>query len=286
MIGLLLAAALVLQAQPASPAAENDVVVTGVRDRTEAVRDFVGALTVANADRQLSRFDARQVCPAAMGLTPSQKAAVVARMRQIAGAARIPLAGPKCRSNVLVIVTNDRKALLERLAKERRLYFPGMSGREVRALIDQPGAAVAWQVAGPALTADGFEMPVDPDTGTAVNQTTARGSRLTVAARPQFAAAAVVIDAAALNGLTTTQLADYAAMRSFARIDPARLAGTPTPTILTALDAAPDALVPVTMTDWDLELLRALYASDPKVTAPSQREAIARKIEKRLEGQR
>ncbi len=284
MIGLLLAAALALQ--PAVPPEDGDVIVTGERNRAEAAKQFVDALTAANNDRQLSRFDARQVCPAAMGLPDAQKAAVVARMRQVAAAAKVPLAKAKCRPNVLVIVTNDRKGLLQNLAKERGIYFPGMTGKQVRALIEDQSAAVAWQVAGPMLNSDGMEMPVDRDTGAAINQTFAKGSRLTMASRPQFAAAAVMVDAAALFGLSTTQLADYAAMRTFARIDPTRLAGTTTRTILTALDAAPDAQVPVAMTEWDLELLKGLYSTNPNTAAASQRSGIAKKIEKKLEKDR
>ena len=285
MIGLLLAAA-ALALQPATPPEEGDVIVNGVRDRSEAIKDFVGALTAATTDRQLSRFDGREVCPTALGLSPTQKEAVVARMRVVAKAAGVPLARTRCRPNVFVLVTNDKPGLLTTLAKERGLYFPKMSKEDVSALIDDRSAAVAWQIAGPLLSANGIEMPVDKDSGAAINQTFVKGSRIALGSRPQFAGAAVVVDAKALTGLTTTQLADYAAMRAFVRTDPSRPELRTAPTILTALDAAPDSLVPVTLTEWDLKFLKALYTTNGNVAAPSQRSAIARKLEKKLDGKR
>ena len=81
-----------------------------------------------------------------------------------------------------------------------------------------------------------------------------------------------------LVGLTPTQLADYAAMRSFVRTDPAKLAGSPAPSILKIIDAPADAAVPVTLTQWDLSFLKGVYASTANAYSASQRSEIRRSM--------
>lgn len=87
----------------------------------------------------------------------------------------------------------------------------------------------------------------------------------------------------ALAGLTLVQLANYAAMRAFARTDPARLAQSAAPTILHVLDAPIGSAVPVTLTQWDLSFLRALYASSANNYATRQRSEMRRLVRDDLE---
>jgi len=94
--------------------------------------------------------------------------------------------------------------------------------------------------------------------------------------------AALVIERRALDGLTTTQLADYAAMRLFARTAPERLAGSTAPTILTIIEAPMGSAVPITLTDWDLAFLRGLYASHNNLYAAEHRSRISRRIANEL----
>lgn len=96
-------------------------------------------------------------------------------------------------------------------------------------------------------------------------------SRLVPATRPHFLAGILVLDVDSLRGLSTTQVADYATMRLLARTDPARVATSNTPTILTVVDAPQDTLVPMTLTSWDLSYLKALYGSIENRYAGSQR---------------
>jgi hypothetical protein len=109
-------------------------------------------------------------------------------------------------------------------------------------------------------------------------------SRLTPASRPHFVASLVVIQMDALAGLTTTQLADYAAMRVFARTEPLRLVRASAPTILNILDAPMNSPVPQSLTDWDLGFLRALYGSAENHYASQQRHEIRRMMGRELEG--
>jgi len=277
-------------AQKGAPGgADQDIVVTG-EALEQRVRDFVGALTQAPPRGQLSRFE-WEACPVAIGLTEPQKAAVVSRMRQVARAADVPLGGTGCRPNVLVAVTRDKRAFIEALSRTVPRLFTDMSRGELRRVLNEPHAS-AWQGQGPPLDAEGHPLEqarlVDPKTGAVnpepvyVGSTTRPASRITAPSRVHFSAAVVVIEANALDGLTTTQLADYAAMRGFAKTDPARLPPSPPPTILTVLDVPMEGAVPITLTEWDLGFLRGLYDSKANLYGAAQRSEIRRRLEKSL----
>jgi hypothetical protein len=277
-MGLLLVPPAVAQ-ETGQPDGDRDIVVTGIADVERQLTDFVGALTQMPNGGQLSRFETA-VCPTAVGVSAAQKDAVVARMRVVAKAAGLAVAGSCCVPNVLLVVTADKRAFLEALRVKHGYYFGEMPASAIRKLIAEPGPAAAWQVDGPPLNADGQEMATN--NGVAVNRTTRSGSRLSAGARPQFAAAAVVVESKALEGLTTTQLADYAAMRAFTRADPSKLPAS-APTILTILEAPMDSEVPITMTTWDLAFLRSFYAAPPNLTAAAQRSQVRRGVKQELE---
>jgi hypothetical protein len=285
LFGLLLSALLFVPAPSAAqdqapPDDASEIVVTGTRDMERQVRDFVGALTQAPSGGQLSRFEAA-ICPTVVGVSPAQKQAIVTRMKRVAGAAGIAVGGASCTPNVLVVVTGEKKAFVEGLWKRHSYYFGQMSAGDVRKLASEPGPAAAWHVDGPPRTADGVELQ-QAGGGPYVNRTTRNPSRIGAAARPQFAAAAVVVEMKALDGLTTTQLADYAAMRTFARTDPRRLPET-APSILRALEAPMGSEVPITMTPWDLAFLKSFYAAPRNLSAASQRSQIGGRLQGELE---
>ncbi|HEX8625585.1 MAG TPA: hypothetical protein VF782_10960 [Allosphingosinicella sp.] len=276
-------------AQEAPRDADQEIVVTG-EALERRIRDFVGALTQAPPRGQLSRFE-WEACPIAIGLTGAQKAAVVGRMRQVAEAAKIPLGGTGCRPNVLVAVARDKRAFIEALSRTVPRVFADMSRGERRRILSEPHAS-AWQGQGPPLDADGRTLEqvrlVDPATGAItsdpvyMNRTIRPGTRITAPSRVHFSLAVVVVEAGALDGLTTTQLADYAAMRAFAKTDPAKLPPSPPPTILTVLDVPMGGAVPITLTEWDLGFLRGLYESQANLYGAAQRSEIRRKLETSL----
>lgn len=93
----------------------------------------------------------------------------------------------------------------------------------------------------------------------------------------------MVVESKALGGLSTTRLADYAAMRALARIDPARIDAPAPSTILRVLDAGADSEVPITLTQWDFSFLKGLHSSPHNLYAPSQRSEIGRVMEREME---
>jgi hypothetical protein len=264
-----------VSAQPASDLPE--IIVEGTTEREKQIQDFVGSLTQAPIGGQLSRFD-WEICPTAVGLPDAQNHAATERMRRVAVAAGMTLAEPGCRPNALLVVADNKQEFIEGLHDKYPIYFADRWGRPNKPKI-QPGPATAWHV----------ETIVDSNGNVPRRQRTLKyfisdstdTTRLYPAHGLNMVAGVVVIDRAALEGLTTTQVADYAAMRIFARTDPARVKSN-APTILDILDAPMGSSVPVTMTEWDLGFLRALYGSQGRQHANRQRKEMQGLLRKDL----
>jgi hypothetical protein len=263
-------------AQQAPPAAsETDIVVTG--EREQAIRDFVGALTQVPSTSQIARFE-EAICPAAYGLSGPARAMVVGRMRQVAAAAGLNLGGERCRPNVLLMITEDKQALIRALQQRNPSWFGDQLHNDAYGVAQQPGPTAAWH-AEAIVNADGRALRMVG--GFSVNRTTRQATRLEPAARPAFIAAAVVVERQALPGLSTTQLADYAMMRALARTDPSQLPAL-APSILRVVEAPADSEVPLTLTSWDLGFLRGLYASRARGYATAQRGEIGQALDAEL----
>jgi len=265
--------------KPTPPSSE--IVVMGTPHREEQVREFVGALTPARSGSIPFFIDA--ACPRVTGLGQSQKDAVIARLRVVAAAAGIRVADGACVPNMFVIVTPDKRTFIELLANKRPDSFGLMSAREIARLARTPGPAAAWQLEGP-VTVGGVPLKFDDAFGAYVNPTTEAGSRLSTLARRGFDAAALVVEAGALDGITTIQLADYAAMRLFAKLDLSRLPDRAPTTILTVLTTPMGSPMPITMSKWDLGFLRGLYAVTSNRTPAGQRSQIAGQVMRELDG--
>jgi hypothetical protein len=279
---------LILAAAIPEPAEPSPIIVQGVRDRDKKIGDFIKELTPAPSGGQLGRFELK-VCPAVVGLSDLQNAAVAGRMRRVAEAAGLKLARPKCDPNVILIITSDKSALVKRLAKERGDYFPSVhNSYDFKSLEDAAKPVAAWQIKD-IRGADGKDLQQDMSgamagvAGAYARKTIEAGSRTKPAVRPHFVASIVVVQANALAGLTTTQLADYAAMRAFVRTDPAKLRTATSDTILSAIDAPMGTPVPLTLTAWDLSFLKAYYSSGLNSYAGSQRSEMRRSMKRDME---
>jgi len=232
------------------------------------------------------------VCPAVFGLAPPRRAYVTERMRTLARAVDVPLAKPGCDPNVIVIVTSDKKALLVGLQKHHPDYYPAdWSDRRIRRLEEAADPVAAWQFEG-VLSTDGLRIADSTDSSDTVDPagliaatiaTTAPASRLRPPGRHDFMTSILVVQADALVGLTATQFADYAAMRTFVRTDPKQVRASATETILKVMDAPMGTAVPLSLTSWDLSFLRAYYASSTRSYANVQRSEIAQRMKRELD---
>ena len=266
---------------PPSQPSDDAIVIQGTRPSDHQVRDFVRALTAVPSYGQISRFHAA-VCPVAMGLPQVQNDGIAERMRAVAAAAKIKVAPAKCTPNAFVIVAPDKAAAIKELEKRFPAYLSQMSARQVRDLTDSPEPAAAWQVKG-LLTSDGLEAAKASGHDYYTVKSADNPSHIKANSKPTFTASVVVIDVDAAKGLTLTQLADYAALRTFADIAPARVTGLGVPTILGALTASQDKPIPVTLTYWDLGFLKSLYSTDNSYLATYQRGDMEQVLSKTVE---
>lgn len=223
----------------------------------------------ANVGTTPTRFTL-PVCPGVYGLAPQQAAFVTGRMRQIAVAAGVPLANQPCDPNAIVIVTTNKAETIRSLEQKKSSYFPmEWSDRQIRALEQDPYPVAAWQFEG-LLTPDGLRVsetsdpslldPVEPGPLVqATAPTTLPASRLRPSIKRDVMTSVLVVQADALKGLTTTQFADYAAMRSFAQTDPRQSSLPASDTILKVLDAPMGTEVPMSITARDLDFLKGYY---------------------------
>jgi hypothetical protein len=160
-----------------------------------------------------------------------------------------------------------------------------MSSKEIEDMASSSEPAVAWQVKS-MLSSDGDLLEKPAGSSTYRVQGTFNPSRIRAVTKPTFVASIVVVDIRAAAGLTTTELADYAVMRTFAATDPDRVVKTGVPTILGVLGQPDDKPIPVTLTYWDLGLLKALYSTDNAYYARYQRGEMEEVVREELERSR
>ena len=280
-------AAAVAQQQPAAATAQpsaadpSEIVVLGdpaVRERQ--IRVFVDALEDVPGTDPLGRFDRTDLCPAAVGLSEAQNAAIAARMRQIAAAVPLPLAAPDCRPNVLVLIAPNKEEMIRALRERHPIYFRN-GFNQVIEIPRERGPATAWHLSA-RVDRSGQPLGYDEEMGVEIVSTPVAPSRTSMTVRPIFLAAVVVIEARSVAGLTTTQVGDYAAMRAYAPIRPRGLPRNSN-SVLTVLEAPENALIPASITEWDLAYLRGLYATPPHQSAQRQRADIRRAMTRDLE---
>lgn len=257
-------------AQPASKGEEQaEIVVRGQRPSESQVKAFVDALTPSRMRGQIVRFG-QEICPAVLGLAERQNAAVTARLRRVAKAVGAPLAASeKCRPNLFLVVASDRAATVAQL---RAAWRTPVGDRVAPQRQDDPATILHMEG---VLDANGQLAGVKQETGDGrggyYEMEVFGSDRVRPNSSPTFLASAMIVEPAAIEGLTLVQLADHAAMRLLARSDPARLGPDSPASILSALTAAMDSPVPVTMTAWDLAFLKALYGSEGRTYADGQR---------------
>lgn len=259
------------------------IIVTGSRDRKQAVHRFVRDITV-ETDDQIAKFPG-EVCPAAFGL-PSAYAAIVAkRAREVARTAGVPVGKAGCRPNVVIAVADDGHEFVKSLRKARPTLFRALKLPELRRLAEAEGPVRSWQVVEPR-GADGRPMERISFIaiggrlqyiGDAYELKHAIGSRVQMATRQDLTLSFVVFDLKAVQGLTLTQIADYATMRALAKTRSVAGTGGAARSILALFDPARDrAGRPAALTRWDSAYLKALYATSNVVAASRQRSEIAR----------
>ena len=264
-----------------------EIVVEGTIDPGKRVDSYVRELTPAGVGEQLGKF-LHPVCPIVLGLPAAQNDQVEQRMRQVAAAVPTPVAGEPCTANVLVLVGGNKSEILQGLKTQFPELVRGVSRGQMKEMAASPRPVAAWQTLD-RMGSDGMPLAVarmgsgaDP---VRVVRKVGSPSRISDLTRPYFVSSVVVVEARALDNVSTRQLADYALMHALAPIDSTRDADLPARSILGLFEPQSDPeTAPQSVSRWDFAFLKSLYATDNKYSASAQRQAIGREMQEQLSG--
>ena len=258
--------------------ADDQITVTGTTKKD--VANFVGALTATRYRDRLTRFET-PICPRVAGRPESESAAIAERMRRVAEAAGVPIASGECKANILVLIAPDKAALIQAFAKKYPYFMRDLPKSKRKAMLKSDSPAAVWHFNGALIGADGREITELLD-DFLINRSTERASTITDPVHQQFRGAVVVLESAETSWLSTKQLADYALLRVLLNADPENLPNAELPTILSILDAKPGEEVPTSLTQWDLEAIRAYYTVNRVLPVSQQRDQISSQMLKKL----
>jgi hypothetical protein len=221
----------------------------------------VAAQTFGGADRgePIPRFE-EPLCPGVVGLQLESAETVVGEIRHNAETLGLPLADPEtCDPNIIVGVLNDPRHYFADLRSSRPYLFAAMDQDEREALFEGSAPVRAW-IRVVTRTRDG--MIVDRrENLTDIPETTvaAAHSKIYVPTRRDIASAMILIEPAAIRGLSAEQLGDYATMRALGG-DPAAALVAPGGTMLSLFDGAAEPK-PMRLSSGDRIFLQTLYST-------------------------
>lgn len=263
---LALAAALAVQAAPqeAEPPA---IVVESEKPRTEQELTELARDLADNprADRPLARFEKPLCLMVAAGDTALGQE-VAARIIANAKAAKVKVRGSGCSPNALVLIADDARQQLQSVRSSGRRLFAGISAREIDAAMGARDPVYVFQ-ARHETSATGADIVASPEAKGSegipgpTNRVYSMG-RLKRDIREDMLAALVVIDKAAVVGLSPVQIADYASLRLLAPTGEVDMQDAAAPPTIMTLFAAPTS-APQQMTRFDRAYLAALYRMPP-----------------------
>jgi hypothetical protein len=255
----------------------------------DAIEEFVGRVTV-DTEGQIATFQ-QPICPAAFGLPAAYNGVLEQRLRDDAAEIGLRTADQPCDANVVLIVSDDPSSLISTLERIRPQMFAGLEEAQIHDIVKGNQVVRTWQAIEPRGT-DGRPlqrvmflqwdasppMPIGGQ-GAWLNPWAAN-SRIEQSVRRDLVSSFVVIQADAVDGLTLTQIADYAAMRALARTRFSDdLKGR---SVLAVVDGPDEDRAIAHLTSWDIAYLRALYRTSNVVAAHQQQADIAATMQRQL----
>ncbi|HEX8215034.1 MAG TPA: hypothetical protein VF582_06130 [Allosphingosinicella sp.] len=263
-----------LMAQAATPPSskEGEIVVEGLRKPNEVINSYVRSVTEASSSEPLARYAAGEYCPTVIGLSAGRNAEIAARMRAVAAAAGVKPASAGCIPSALIFFVDDKEDFVREFRARHPIYFDHLQDED-RPALKAAGPALAWHL---VQQIDPQGMPLNRDAdGYKFVESSARGSNILSMISSVVAMSVVIVERSALVGLTATQIADYALMRTLTDRAPTPSTRVPDSlTILGALRAPIGSPVPASLTQWDLAYLKGRYSGHPARYGTSQAAAI------------
>jgi len=264
----------------AAPSDSRAIVVEGIRDPKRRAGDYLDKVLPAGMDAALGRFE-DPLCPKIVGLPEDLRLQVVGRIAQVAEAARIPVNPSVCTPNMLIIVVDDKKALIEGMRRKKEAYLYGLGSDTIRTLENAKRPVAAWQISD-VIGADGMPLRQDGD-GFPRLFTTVPASRSVMTTRKRLLAAIVVLEQRGLVGVTTRQLADFAMLRLLTTLGNSERPAPASSVLSLFNDGVQPADAPQSLTWWDLAFLKALADTRSDLAPDLQWSQIRNKIVKEME---
>ena len=229
----------------------------------QRVTSFVLSLAHVDREESLKRWN-HPMCPLVAGLPQAQGEFMLARISDVARRAAVPLGNERCHPNFYIIATADPEQLLKAWKhRDRNLYGGAMPG-QVRRFLEHDRPVRVWYNA--SFETGGGGGPLDPQAPEAgidfvPTNHQAKASRLQFNDIMVFGSVIVVINLQRVQGLNYGQLTDYVAMLGLAQLDADADLGS-APSILQLFSGHSPQPLPAGLSDWDVQFLRALYATE------------------------
>lgn len=263
----------------ATTADTRAIVVEGNRKPRRQADDYLDKVLPPAMDADIGRFE-DPLCPMIVGLPDNLKNEVVGRIAQVAAAADIRVSAGECTPNLMIIIVDDKKALIEGMRRHKESYLYGVGSDRVSQLENASCPVAAWQITD-VIGADGMPLRADGD-GYPRLFTTVPPSRTIATTRKRLLAGIVVLEQRGLVGVNTRQLADYAIVRLLSPIQRSERPAPSSSVLSLFNDGVQPADAPQSLTWWDLAYLKALVDTRSDTMADVQRHEIRDKIVKEM----
>lgn len=271
------AAMLAAQAAPSAPRTSDSqaIVVQGTRDQGRAASDYIDKVLPAGFDAAIGRFE-EPLCPQIVGLPDALRDQVLGRIAEVAEAANIRINPDKCTPNMLIVIVDDKKALIEGMRHKKEAYLYGVGSDTIKSLENSSRPVAAWQISD-VIGADGMPLRQDGD-GFPRLFTTLPPSRMVMTTKKRLLGGIVVLEHRGLVGVTTRQLADYAMLRLLTTIGNSERPAPGSSVLSLFNDGVAPADAPPSLTWWDLAFLKALGDTRSDIAPDSQLSQIRTKM--------
>ncbi|WP_108809650.1 hypothetical protein [Sphingorhabdus sp. Alg231-15] len=276
------------------PRTDNEeIIVTGNKTTKAAIADIINITIARPAGGRFVGQHARltaPVCPKIVGLSDENKRQVEKRMRGVALAAELKLAGEMCEPNILVMVVENGEDAISSLRQKRPRLFGNMTKYERARLAESDGPAYAWKRIQTGSAETGALQNSDQTTKITSNTEvpvmySQVNSKVKRTIRMNVTHSFLLLEKEKLKDLTTVQIADYAAMRTLLDTRDGANKKIPVNSILTLFDQPDDDdLAPQSVSEMDLMLLSSLYHTISDVSASAQTSAMASRIASEISG--
>ncbi len=237
--GLLLL--LLALAEPPPASAADEITVVGTRETPEEARrqaqNYVRQMGIAAGETPAARW-VDPICPRAVGVAPAIAAKVEARVRAIAAEHDVPVARPRCRTNIAISFTADAGGLVQRIARRSSRPLAQVPVTDRDALLGGAAPVRWWYETGvrgrDGIPAGDIEPPMAGTNGLGGSYLGSgdqnsfvqhyQSSLVSTQAIRAITGATVVVDVERASGVSLDAVAAYAALVALAEVrarDPA-----------------------------------------------------------------